>query len=202
MSTTSIKRTMWAMGRAVGRPAVSQAVPSPIGAAIDEANAGHRHEAWYALRDAMRELRALGLVAPSERVEAALRVVERRTTLQPYTTMLLAFADRLVVVRQLERMRELEQVNGRPLGGEIDVTILPLTELEDVRVRRPFLGAANVLVLGTHTGRTWAWTLPEEQSGAGLEHFLQVVHPQPAATHGTRTYLSWIPAPRRPRRAA
>jgi hypothetical protein len=185
------------------RPEVLEAVPSAIGAAIDEANAGHRHEAWYALRDAMRELRALGLVAPAERVEAALRVVERQTTLQPYTTMLLAFADRLVVVRQLERMRDLEQAHGRPLGGEIDVTIVPMTELEEVRVRRPFLGAADVLVVSTRPGRSWAWMLPDGQHGAVLDHFLDVVRPMPApVAAATRTYLSWIPAPRRPPRAA
>jgi hypothetical protein len=197
------KRAMRAGGRKTMRPGAPETVPPAIGAAIDEANAGHRHEAWYALRDAMRELRALGLVAPAERAEAALRVVERQTTLHPYTTMLLAFADRLVVVRQLERMRELEQARGRPLGGEIDVTILPVAELEEVRVRRPFLGAADVLVVGTRTGRSWAWTLPEEQRGAVLDHFLHVMRPRrPAVAAGVRAYLSWIPAPRPPRRAA
>lgn len=177
---------------------------------IDDANATHRHEAWYALRDAMRELRALGLVAPGEWPEAALRVVEWETTLRPYGTVLLAFGDRLVAVRQLEQMRGLERMRGLPLGGEIDVTIVPFAEATDLRARRPFLGAAVALVLATRRGRRWAWTVPDDQRGAVLEHFLRVVRaalPAPQAEldergRGHLLNLSWIPGPRTPRRAA
>ncbi|HEU4700264.1 MAG TPA: hypothetical protein VFS40_13855 [Gemmatimonadales bacterium] len=179
----------------------SHAIPAAVDAAIDEANVAHRHETWYALRDAMRELRALGLVAPPERPVAALRVVEYETTLRPYGTILLAFADRLVAVRQLEQMRGLERVRGLPLGGEIDVTIVPLTEVTGLRARRPFLGAALTLVLATRQGRRCAWTVPDDQRGAVLEHFLHVARaalPAPSAPRARRPgfYPSRIPGPR------
>jgi hypothetical protein len=171
------------------RPLLRSTVPMPVAEAIDAANAVHHHEPWYAVRDAQRELRALGLVGSGERVRAALLVVDRATSLQAGATALLAFDDRLVVVRQVERMR------GRPLGGEVDVTVLPRTAIAELRTRRPFLGAAATLVLRTADDRRFAWTLPEDQTGAVLEHFLRASGPA-VSPSGRRRAPSWIPSPK------